>query len=97
MRAYALQDQGHDTVDANLELGFPADSRSYTCAAAILRDLNISALRLMTNNPRKVAALEKARFKVIERVPLEILPQAHNRNYLRTKAQKLAHMLSSVA
>ncbi|MGD9209980.1 MAG: 3,4-dihydroxy-2-butanone-4-phosphate synthase [Desulfobacteraceae bacterium] len=97
MRAYALQDHGRDTVDANLELGFPADCRSYRSAVAILKNLGINALRLMTNNPRKIEALEKHQLKVVERVPHEIAPQADNMNYLRTKAKRLAHMLTSVA
>jgi 3,4-dihydroxy 2-butanone 4-phosphate synthase/GTP cyclohydrolase II len=94
IRAYALQDQGHDTVDANLKLGFPADDRSYNQAAAILRDLGITRLRLMTNNPHKVASLEKLGLDVVERVPHEIHPQADNINYLRTKARRLNHTLS---
>lgn len=97
IRAYALQDQGHDTVDANLALGFPADNRSYIQAAAILRDLEITSLRLMTNNPDKVKALAAdCRLEVVERVPLEVLPKADNLSYLRTKAQRLHHMLSHV-
>ena len=94
IRAYALQDQGHDTVDANLKLGFPADDRSYNQAAAILRDLGITRLRLMTNNPHKVESLENMGLDVVERVPHEIRPQAENLKYLRTKAQRLNHMLS---
>jgi 3,4-dihydroxy 2-butanone 4-phosphate synthase / GTP cyclohydrolase II len=96
IRAYALQDQGYDTVDANLELGFPADDRSYNPAAAILRDLGITALRLMTNNPDKVEALTNCGLQVVERVPHEILPQADNLSYLRTKARRLSHMLANV-
>ena len=94
--AYALQDQGHDTVDANLELGFPPDDRSYNQAAAILRDLGITRLRLMTNNPQKIEALEKFELNIVERLPHEVRPQADNVNYLRTKAKRLNHMLSYV-
>ena len=97
IRAYALQDRGCDTVDANVELGFPADCRSYSGAAAILRDLGIESVRLMTNNPGKVEALEKHHFKVVERVPHEARPRSDNRKYLRTKAQRLSHILTSVA
>jgi 3,4-dihydroxy 2-butanone 4-phosphate synthase / GTP cyclohydrolase II len=97
IRAYALQDLGHDTVDANLELGFSADDRTYEPAAAILRDLGITSLRLMTNNPGKVSALTRCGLQIVERVPHEIPPQADNINYLRTKAQRLNHMLGSVA
>jgi 3,4-dihydroxy 2-butanone 4-phosphate synthase / GTP cyclohydrolase II len=96
IRAYALQDQGRDTVDANLELGFAADDRTYDQAAAILRDLDITSLRLMTNNPDKVAALERCNLAVVERVPHEVFPQAENLNYLRTKARRLNHLLSNV-
>jgi 3,4-dihydroxy 2-butanone 4-phosphate synthase/GTP cyclohydrolase II len=94
VRAYALQDQGHDTVDANLKLGLPVDDRSYNQAAAILKDLDITRLRLMTNNPHKVESLVNLGLDVVERVPHEIRPQADNAKYLLTKAQRLNHMLS---
>ncbi len=97
IRAYALQDQGLDTVDANLRLGYPADGRSYKAAVAILRDLGVSSLRLLTNNPDKIAALKEHHLDVAERIPHEVSPQPDNRNYLRTKAQRLAHILTSVA
>jgi 3,4-dihydroxy 2-butanone 4-phosphate synthase/GTP cyclohydrolase II len=97
IRAYALQDHGCDTVDANLELGFPVDCRSYRGAVAILRDLKIESIRLMTNNPDKVSALEEHHFKVVERVAHEIRPRSDNIKYLRTKAQRMAHILPSVA
>jgi 3,4-dihydroxy 2-butanone 4-phosphate synthase / GTP cyclohydrolase II len=96
IRAYALQDLGHDTVDANLELGFSADDRSYKPAAAILRDLGITSLRLMTNNPHKVAGLTHCGLQVVERVPHEVPPQTDNFSYLRTKALRLNHMLACV-
>ena len=94
IHAYALQDRGVDTVDANLQLGFPVDDRTYNQAAAILRDLGIQRLRLMTNNPLKVKALADFGIDITERVPHEIRPRTANANYLRTKAQRLNHMLS---
>jgi 3,4-dihydroxy 2-butanone 4-phosphate synthase/GTP cyclohydrolase II len=97
IRAYALQDRGRDTVDANLELGFPADCRSYNGAAVILRDLGIESVRLMTNNPGKVEALKKHHIKIAEQVPHEVHPRSDNLKYLRTKAQKMSHILTSVA
>ena len=93
LRAYHLQDQGLDTVEANLELGFPADLRNYREAALILRDLGIQRLRLLTNNPRKVEALSNCGFEIVERIPLEIPPNEHNRRYLETKRDKLGHLL----
>lgn len=93
LRAYHLQDQGLDTVEANLQLGFPADLRNYREAAIILRDLGIQRVRLMTNNPRKVAALEELGFTVVERVPIELPPTEHNHRYLRTKRDKLGHLV----
>jgi 3,4-dihydroxy 2-butanone 4-phosphate synthase/GTP cyclohydrolase II len=96
IRAYCLQDQGHDTVDANLKLGFPADDRTYNQAAAILKNLGINRLRLMTNNPHKVESLVNFGLDIVERIPHEIRPQANNTQYLRTKARRLDHMLSYV-
>jgi 3,4-dihydroxy 2-butanone 4-phosphate synthase/GTP cyclohydrolase II len=93
LRAYALQDLGHDTVDANLELGLPIDSREYATAAAILRTLGIGRVRMLTNNPAKVAGLEQAGVDVAERVPLLTLPRPENARYLRTKQDRLGHLL----
>lgn len=93
IRAYALQDQGLDTVEANICLGFPPDLRSFAVAAAILRDQGINAVRLMTNNPRKVADLEANQIYVVERIPHQVKARAENQHYLQTKAQKLEHML----
>jgi len=91
--AYALQDQGFDTVEANLELGFPSDSRTYEIAVKILQHLGIHSVRLLTNNPRKIAALEEQGIMVAERVPIQIPPNAHSDRYLEAKRQKLAHFL----
>ena len=91
--AYALQDHGSDTVEANLHLGFAADERDYGLAVEILKQLGVGELRLMTNNPRKVEALERAGIKVAERVPIECGRNPHNDAYLTTKANKLGHLL----
>lgn len=96
IRAYALQDNGRDTVEANLELGFDVDLRDYGVAAEILRSLGIQQLRLMTNNPRKITSLEGYGLSISERMPLEIEPQDANAGYLRTKRDKLGHLLTNV-
>lgn len=94
LKAYALQEQGFDTVDANLQLGLPADNRNYAVAFQILKYLGVDTLRLLTNNPHKVEAIEKYGLKVSERVPLLIRPTQENRDYLRTKQEKLGHLLT---
>lgn len=94
IRAYHLQDQGADTVEANQQLGFEADLRQYDMLTTMLKHLNISKLRLMTNNPRKLAALESAGIHIAERLPLQVGENPHNRQYLATKTQKLGHLLT---
>lgn len=93
IRAYALQDQGLDTVDANVALGLPVDAREYASAAAILRHLGIRQVRLLTNNPIKCLALQKHGLQVVECVPLKIDPNPANMKYLRTKAIRMGHLL----
>ncbi|HEV8630286.1 MAG TPA: bifunctional 3,4-dihydroxy-2-butanone-4-phosphate synthase/GTP cyclohydrolase II [Thermoanaerobaculia bacterium] len=96
LRAYELQEQGHDTVEANERLGFLPDAREYGIGAQILRDVGVRRLRLMTNNPRKQIALAAYGLEVVERVPLEVPPTASSRDYLRAKRDKLGHLLSLV-
>lgn len=93
LRAYALQDQGHDTVEANELLGYPADLRDYGIGAQILVDLGLTSIRLLTNNPRKLVGLEGYGLKISERVPLQIPPNPYNKRYLATKSSKLGHIL----
>lgn len=93
IRAYALQDRGLDTVDANLALGLPVDRREYASAAAILLHLGISKVRLLTNNPLKHHALVEHGVEVVERVPLMMPPNDVNHDYLRTKADRMGHLL----
>jgi len=93
LRAYALQDQGFDTVDANLRLGFQDDERDFAVAARMLEKLSRTTIRLLTNNPRKVAALEAEGIKVVEQVPLKVAAGAHNRAYLDAKRDRSGHQL----
>jgi GTP cyclohydrolase II len=94
IRAYRLQEAGADTVEANLQLGFHADARNYELVQPMLRHFGIDAVRLMTNNPRKIDALNKLGFDVAERVPLLVNRNAFNNNYLNTKQAKLGHMMT---
>ncbi len=95
LQAYELQDQGLDTVEANERLGFKADHREFTLPAEILKALGVSRVRLLSNNPDKVAALEKGGVVVTERVPCEVAPSAHTEDYLKTKKEKLGHLFTS--
>lgn len=94
LKAYELQEQGLDTVDANLKLGFPADLRDYGIGAQILKDLGVRQMRLLTNNPRKIKGLEGYGLEVVERVPIQMDANEDNKSYLRTKKSKLGHLLS---
>jgi len=93
IKAYSLQDQGMDTVEANEKLGFKADMRDYTVGVQILADLGINKMRLMTNNPKKIEGLEKYGIEIIERIPLIIKPNTKNKKYLEAKKEKLGHYL----
>jgi len=93
MRAYALQDQGKDTVEANIELGFDEDLRDYGIGAQILRDLGVSKMRLLTNNPRKIIGLEAYGLLITERISIQSKPKKHNIKYLQTKKKKMGHIL----
>ncbi len=94
--AYELQEQGLDTVEANLRLGHPEDARTYDAARDMLRDLGVRSVRLMTNNPAKVEALEEFGFSIVERVAHEVQPHDHNKEYLRTKKERMRHDLEQV-
>jgi len=96
IKAYALQEKGLDTVEANLEMGFSPDLRNYGVGAQILRDLGIQAFQLLTNNPRKIRGLDGYGLQILDRVPMPSVPQAHNAHYLHTKQQKLGHLLDLV-
>ena len=95
--AYALQEQGLDTVEANLALGLPEDMRDYGDAAAMLLDLGVRRVRLLTNNPAKIEGLERHGVEVVERVPLGISPNPWNLGYLRTKREKMGHLFPKAA
>lgn len=96
LKAYQLQDQGLDTVEANVELGFAADQREYGIVANFLQQENISSVRLLTNNPDKLQQLEDLGIKIDQRVPLEVVPNENDRKYLQTKKHKFNHLLNEV-
>jgi GTP cyclohydrolase II len=93
LQAYNLQDQGLDTVDANLKLGHLADEREYSVAALILESLQVKSIQLVTNNPKKITALEKLGIQVVKRIPIEVTAHKDNLGYLKTKAKKMSHLL----
>jgi 3,4-dihydroxy 2-butanone 4-phosphate synthase / GTP cyclohydrolase II len=93
LRAYKLQEEGLDTVDANLQLGLPADLRDYGIGAQILVDLGVTSMRLLTNNPKKIIGLEGYGLRVTDQVPIEHQPTVHNRDYLRAKKDRMGHLL----
>ena len=96
LKAYALQDEGHDTVEANAELGFKPDLRDYGIGAQILRALGLGKIKIMSNNPRKIVGLEAYGLEMVERVPIEVTPQKHNIKYLKTKQDKMGHLIKNV-
>jgi 3,4-dihydroxy 2-butanone 4-phosphate synthase / GTP cyclohydrolase II len=95
LQAYALQDVGHDTVDANLALGLPSDAREYGAVAAVLADLGVASVRVLSNNPDKIADLRRGQIDVRDRVPLVMRPMPENLRYLRTKRDRMGHDLNS--
>ncbi len=94
LKAYTLQDQGLDTVDANLHLGYSADPRNFSVAAEILRELNVSKIDLMTNNPKKIKELESAGIEIEKIIPIQAKPKNENLKYLRTKKDRMGHLLN---
>ena len=97
IRAYELQDAGQDTVEANLSLGFEADLRQYECCVDILKQLGLRRIRLMSNNPDKIAAVQRAGIDIVERVSIEVESHEKSRGYMKTKKEKLGHLLDNLA
>ncbi len=93
LKAYNLQDKGYDTVDANIHLGFEPDERNYEIAIEILKTLGVKKIKLLTNNPEKISALNNSGIEIVERLPIEIAPRTENRKYLETKKTLMGHML----
>ena len=93
IKAYKLQQQGYDTIEANLKLGFPMDLREYGVGAQILTELGLTKLRLLTNNPKKIVGLEGYGLEVVEQVPIKTKPNRHNKKYLQTKKTKMGHLI----
>lgn len=96
IRAYALQDAGQDTVEANISLGFEADLRQYECCAEIIKQLGLRRIRLMSNNPDKIAAVRRAGIEIVERVSIEVDPHENSLGYMKTKKEKMGHLLDKV-
>lgn len=96
IRAYALQDAGQDTVEANISLGFEADLRQYECCAEIIKQLGLRRVRLMSNNPEKIAAVQRAGIEIVERVSIEVDPHEKSLGYMKTKKEKMGHLLDKV-
>ena len=96
LKAYSLQESGHDTVEANIALGFSPDLRDYGIGAQILKDIGVRKMRLMTNNPKKIKGLEGYGLTVVARVPIEMVPTKDNIAYLTTKQKKLGHILNNI-